>query len=255
MIETRSLRVVYEKPGIIALDDVNIRIPLNTVSCIMGPNASGKTTLLKAIANIVDYNGFVLIEGVDSARIVKELRKILSYARTIDTNLDYLGARVIDVLLASRYPVSKGFIESREDVEAIYEIADEIGIRHLLDRRIGELSSGELQRVVLALALARRPRYLLIDEPDSHIDASGKIYLSKYLKKLSSYVTVIITTHDVLFGLYTCNYFIILSNGRLEFQGWYDELISDPAPIEKAYRVRFRRVQVDDRDILVPIYD
>lgn len=254
MIETRNLRVVYKSTGVIALSDINVEIPGYTVSCIIGPNASGKTTLLKAISNILDYDGLVLIEGVDSSKIIRELRRILSYGKTIDTGLDYLGARVIDVLLASRYPVSRGFIESREDLEAVYDVARELEITHLLNRRIGELSSGELQRVVLAVALAKRPRYLLIDEPDSHLDAKGKVYLSNYIKRLASRVTIVLTTHDVLFGFYTCEYFIVLSNGRVEFQGWANELIENPSPLERAYGISFQRVKVNDKHILVPIY-
>ncbi|MEM4717657.1 MAG: ABC transporter ATP-binding protein [Desulfurococcaceae archaeon] len=254
MITTRNLLVKYKPSNIEALKDVNITIPSNVITCIIGPNASGKTTLLKAIANIVDYDGSVLIDGDDTRDLLNTLRKTLSYTRVIDSGVDYLGARVIDVLLASRYPVSKGFCDTSEDIQEVKKAAEELGIEHLLNRRIGELSSGELQRVVITTALVRRPRIMLFDELDAHIDAVGKTFLSRYMRKLSKESTIIISTHDVVFGFYTCDYFIVMSSGHVIFQGWIDDLVNKPEPLEKAYGVPFRKINVDSRAIMIPLY-
>lgn len=254
MISTKDLRVRYEPSNIEALKDVNVIIPSYTVTCVMGPNASGKTTLLRAIANIVEYEGGVLVDGKDSRTLSKTLRRILSYARVIETGVDYLGARVLDILLASRYPVSRGLFDTSEDINEVLNVSRELRIDHLLNRRIGELSSGELQRVILAAALVKKPKIILFDEPDAHIDAVGKTFLSRHMRRLSSESTVIISTHDVVFGFYTCNYFIVMSSGTILFQGWIRDLVTNPEPLERAYGVSFRRVEVDNRPVMIPVY-
>lgn len=254
MISTRSLRVLYKQSGVEALSGVEVDIPEKAVTCIVGPNASGKTTLLKSIAQLVDYEGVVLVEGLNARRVTKWLRKVLSYAPSTLALGDYLAVRVLDVLLASRYPVSKGFADRREDLEEVAKVAELVGISHLLDRRLGELSSGELQRVLLAAALAKKPRILLLDEPDGHLDAASKAWLSTLLHKLSSYTTIVLSTHDVLFASTTCSYVVVLSHGKLVYQGFFENLLENPKPLEEAYGLCFIRASIGDRLVLVPVY-
>lgn len=255
MITTRKLRVVYRPPGIEAVKDVSIEIPEKTVTCIIGPNASGKTSILKAVASLVEYEGGVYIDGREARETVKLLRKILSYAHGLNTATDYLGARVLDVLLFSRYPISSGFADSRLDYEEVYRVSELLGIEHLLHRRLSELSSGELQRVVLAAALAKDPRIVLLDEPDNHLDPAHKVWLSELLKELSKSKTVVITTHDTVFASSTCDYVVVVSGGRVIYTGFIDGLVENPEHLEKAYGVNFSVLLTNSRKILVPVYD
>jgi len=253
VISTKALRVTYRPSRIEAISDVSVEIPQRTTTCIVGPNAAGKTTLLKAIARLVEYDGAIFIEGRDISELGKALRRILAYTSHVSVN-ELLGVRVIDVLLTSRYPISRGLADSEEDLEGIYEVSRSLGIEHLLTRRIGELSSGELQRVVLASALVRRPRILLLDEPDSHLDVALKPWLSLYLKKLSEGSTVVLSTHDPIFAFHTCDYFIVLSHGKLLYSGPYEDLINNATFLEKAYGIGFTRVELGDRVVLLPLY-
>lgn len=254
MISTRKLRVIYKPPGVEALSEVTVEIPKQTTTCIIGPNASGKTTLLKAIARLVEYEGAVFVEGKEVKELDKVLRRILAYTAPI-TISELLGVRVVDVLLTSRYPVSRGLADTDEDLSIIYEVAKTLNIEHLLTRKISELSSGELQRVVIASALVRTPRMLLLDEPDSHLDVSAKPWLSQYLRKLSEKCTVVLSTHDTLFAFYTCEYFVVLSRGKALYSGWYGDIINNITPLEKAYGVKFTKINLGSRVILLPLYD
>ncbi len=252
MISARKLTVVYKRSGVVALRGVDLTIPSNAVTCILGPNASGKTTLLKAIAQVVDYSGVVEISGRDAKSMLRELRRILSYASVLEER-ELLGVTVLDVLVYSRYPVSKGFFTSREDVEKAREVAVKLGIEGLLGRRLGELSAGELQRVVLAAALAREPKVLLLDEPDSHLDVRAKTWLSEFLREISSSVTVVLSTHDPLFASATCEYFVVLSRGGVVFAGSKSELLENAHILEEVYGVPFTSVSLGDHRVLIPL--
>jgi ABC-type cobalamin/Fe3+-siderophores transport systems, ATPase components len=255
MISVRSLRVVYKPRGIEALREITLELPVNNVTCIIGPNASGKTTLLKAIAGILNHEGAIYIDGREVRSNIRYLRKILSYAGNMGSSVDYLGARVIDILLTSRYPVAKGFSDTKEDVEEVHRVSKILGIEHLLHRKISELSSGELQRVVIASALVKNPRVLLLDEPDTHLDVAGKSWLSKYLEVLSKTLTIVMSTHDVVFACHTCNYFVVLSSGRVLYSGWRAELVRNKEYVEKAYGMPFINVEVNNKSILIPLYE
>ncbi|MGC8983016.1 MAG: ABC transporter ATP-binding protein [Desulfurococcaceae archaeon] len=256
MIEVSRLRVVYKPPGIEALREVTVEVPSGTVTCILGPNASGKTTLLKAIAALVDYEGSVLVGGLEAREAAKQLRKVLSYAQSLDASADYLGTRVVQVLLTSRYPVSSGFADTRRDLEEVLEVAEVLGISHLLERRLGELSSGELQKVVLAAALVKKPKYLLLDEPDSHLDAAYKSWLAGFLKKLAREgKTVVATTHDVLFASAACDNVVVLSRGSVVCSGSAGEVFGEGrACLEKAFGVGFSTAVVGGRLVAIPVY-
>ncbi|MEM4825214.1 MAG: ABC transporter ATP-binding protein, partial [Desulfurococcaceae archaeon] len=246
MIEVKDLRVVYRPWNIEALKGIYLSIPRNKVICVLGPNASGKTTLLKSIANLIDYEGVILIDKVNTRKLGKLFRKMISYTSSIEKTR-FLGVSVLDALLISRYPVSKGFIDTREDYEEVKRIAKELGITHLLRRRIDELSSGELQKVVLAMALVKKPSTLLLDEPDNHLDIGMKPFLSRFLRRISSELTVILSTHDPLFATHVCDYYILLHNGVVKFMGTHEDLVKNTKILEEVFGVGFELIETEAR--------
>jgi iron complex transport system ATP-binding protein len=254
VIATRDLTVTY-RPGLSpALVNVNIEIESNTVTCIIGPNASGKTTLMKAIAGIIEYRGRVLIGGKDARGLGRELHKIVAYASLVDTARSAMASRVVHFLLSSLYPVKRGFWDRSEDLDLIIKAAKRVGVEHLLDRRLDELSAGELQRVVLAGALVREPKVILLDEPDAHLDVAGKAWLSSYLKSLSKDHTIVISTHDVLYALNTCTHYVLLNSGRVVFEGARESLVNNKELLEEVYGVSFEVVDINGRRLLIARY-
>jgi len=254
VIVTRDLTVTY-RPGLPpALIDVSVEIESNTVTCIIGPNASGKTTLMKAIAGIIEYRGRILIDGKDARELGRELHKMVAYASLVDTARGTMASRVIHFLLSSLYPVKRGFWDRSEDVELVVKAARRVGVEHLLDRRLDELSAGELQRVVLAGALVREPKVILLDEPDAHLDIAGKVWLSSYLKSLSKGHTIVVSTHDVLYALNTCTYYVLLNRGRVVFVGAREDLVSSKKLLEEVYGVSFEVVDIGGEKLLIAKY-
>lgn len=252
MIELREVSVRYGKNLIDALKNVTAVIPERSVSCVMGPNASGKTTLLKAIAQLVDYKGIIEFDGRDARKIVKTLRRVLAYVSAVEVR-DLLGVTVLDLLVYSRYPVSDKFLTSIKDVEESVKTAESMGIKHLLRRRVNELSSGELQKVLIASAIVRSPEILLLDEPESHLDMRSKIWLSRFLKSMSDKITIVLSTHDPYFASLTCDYLMLLSRGRLVFSGPLDQLLRNPGGLEEVYDTPFTTVEVGDYEVLIPL--
>jgi iron complex transport system ATP-binding protein len=252
MIRIHDLTVAYGK--YLALKNVSLDIKTGIVTCILGPNGAGKSTLLIAISKIVPYQGKIIIDGYEVSREpLKTISRMVSYASDITVN-DLLSLTVREALVIARYPVSSGFFESEHDYRVVEATARELYIDHLLDRKLSQLSSGELQRVVIALALVKNPKVLLFDELDAHIDLGLKYILSKKLNIWARDRVLVFTTHDILYGTSIGEYFIVLSKGSVVLVGGIEELVEKRGLLEKIYGVRLTSVNIGGRIILVPVY-
>ncbi len=252
MITIKNLEVRYN--GYKALSIEELEIPTDRTTCILGPNGAGKTTLLKTMIKQAPYRGEIRLGSEDlSVKKRRELARIFSYASPIQPS-PLFNLRVIDALMTARYIHSRGFFEKYGDLEQALRIAETMGIKDLLNRRLETLSSGELQRVVLAMAILKDTSILLLDEPDSHIDPGSKAELIRILRELSESKTIIFTTHDVIFGTQLGEYFIVINRGRTVFTGNYRELAREKRVLEKAYGVRIAEYRSNDTSFLVPLY-
>lgn len=253
MIMIKDLKVVYPN-NYLALRRVSVKIPSDRITCILGPNGAGKSTLLKAISKIIPYNGSILLDGVEvSKQPLKVIAKLVSYASQIYVH-ELLSLTVYETLLIARYPVSGGFLDKSMDYEFVEYIAKELSLTDLLNRKLSQLSSGELQRVILAIALVKNPKILLFDELDAHIDIGVKTQLAELVKKWSRKKTLVFTTHDILYGSSIGEYFIVLDRGRVVFEGFQEELIKYRKMLEEIYNVKIKVLEEGNKKILIPLY-
>ncbi len=238
----------------VVVNDVTVSFPSNSVSAILGPNGAGKTTLLRGIAGILKSKGAIYIDSRHLSRLGKrELARILSYISDIRIP-DLLSLRVYEVLLLSRRPVSRAFIEKPEDYEIVDKIIGLLDIRDIAYRRLNELSSGELRRVMIGIALVKEPRYILIDEPDSHLDYSSKKLVTQLIRRMKSYSTVIITTHDINFAISTADQIILLNRGRIVAKGSIQQVITENI-LRQIYGIEFKIVRSNGKIIgVLPLY-
>lgn len=251
-IEVKGIGVKYRSRGevVIALNNVSLRVDRSELFCVLGPNGSGKTTLLKAIAGLVKHDGVILIDGINALRMPKKaLAKIISYSSDISVP-EMLSLTVEEAVLTSRYPVSKSFLESSEDIYKVREVMEVLGVLNLRNRKLNELSAGELKKVLLAMALAKDPKILLLDEPDAHMDIRSRVELSKTLRTLKDKVLTIFTTHDVAFAANTATKVLVLNNGVGVALGNVKEVLTEEV-LSKVYGVEFR--VLNDGEIAVPI--
>ncbi|MEM1862088.1 MAG: ABC transporter ATP-binding protein [Desulfurococcaceae archaeon] len=252
MINVKSLTVKYG--DFTALNDITLSIPENKATCILGPNGAGKSTLLKTIAKLVDYRGCLYLDGLEVSKTpIKTIARLVSYVQPIDTR-EFMGLTVRDVLLIAQYPVTTGFIESSFHLERAITVLKQLGSDKLIHRKLNELSSGELQRVVLAIGLVKNPKYLLFDEIDLHIDIGFKKSLVKLIRVWSRDKTVVFTTHDLVFGTSIGDYFILLDQGRVVYIGESEDLINNVELVEKVFNAKIITYRYGERYILIPIY-
>lgn len=175
------------------LEDINFSIKQNAFLAIVGPNGGGKTTLLKVILGLIKpTEGDIRVFG----RRPEEGRKLIGYLPQ-HTSLDFsFPINIFDTVLMGRYAgLFKGY--SKEDKEAATRALKTVEMLKLKDRQIGQLSSGQLQRVFIARALAREPSLLLLDEPMASIDPELQESFYKLLSKLRERMAIVLVSHDV----------------------------------------------------------
>jgi zinc transport system ATP-binding protein len=178
------------------LRDINIHIHCGELTALIGPNGGGKTTLLKAILGEIPHTG--IIKFLD-AREQKSRKPVVGY---VPQRLDFdKGApvSVMDLFAAglSTRPACFGY--SRKLRERASESLSHVQADHLLERRLGDLSGGEMQRVLLALALDPCPDLLLMDEPVSGVDTRGRELFYRLVFNLRTQydLSIILVSHDL----------------------------------------------------------
>ncbi len=254
MIKIEDLEVWYD--SIPVLRDVSLEINRGDFILIIGPNGSGKTTLLKTIANLVKpKKGAVYIDGRELNRYSpRSLSKILSY---IDPHLSReMPTTVLELLMTARYPREDLFKikVDKEFINKINEVAKMLRIEHLLERRLDQVSSGELQRIIIARALLQDPEIFLVDEPTAFLDLKYRFEIMDLLKKINrEYMkTMIVTTHDlILAGLYG-EKIILLYKGMIRAAGDVEKVLKKDL-VKEVYEIDVEEIYVNNRKILIPI--
>lgn len=194
VIEISNLTVGYHnKPNVIK--NVNLSVFENDFLGIIGPNGGGKTTLLKTILGLIKP-----ISG--------EIKFIQNNAVTSKINIGYLPQinkidknfpiSVHDVIL-SGLSVKKGLLRryTQTQKDAVVAIAEKMGLANLINKPIGELSGGQLQRTLLGRAIIDDPRLLILDEPSSYVDKKFESSFYKTLEEINNRTAIILVSHDV----------------------------------------------------------
>ncbi len=179
--------------GVRILEAVNARVPRGSATAVIGPNGAGKTTLLLAMLGQVAYEGRIVIP--DTSRGPARLGyvpQLLEFDRGMPmTVMDLM------VMGPQRRPLFVG--RSRRQRAGALALLEAVKAEPLADRRLGALSGGELQRVLLALAIQRDPDILVLDEPAAGVDIAGENLLCELLETLRAArgFTQVMVTHDL----------------------------------------------------------
>jgi iron complex transport system ATP-binding protein len=184
---------------------------------ILGPNASGKSTLLRLLAGLAKpLSGRIEIDGTEISKL--DLRTRAQRIALVQQESELLfPLRVWEYVLQGRYPHGRRLrFESDEDCLLAGNALAQVGADALRDRWMDRLSGGEKQRVILARALAQQPSLLLLDEPTQHLDIGGKVELLRRLRKLAdgNRHTVLVVTHELDLAAEFADRVVLLHKGK-----------------------------------------
>jgi ABC-type cobalamin/Fe3+-siderophores transport system ATPase subunit len=184
---------------------------------ILGPNASGKSTLLRLIAGAVaPLSGRVELDGFETSRLDARTRAQRIAMVQQESPLVF-PMRAGDYVLQGRHPHGRSlWFESEEDFSIALNALEQVGAGHLCDRWMHKISGGEKQRVVLARALAQQPLVLLLDEPTLHLDIGAQVELLTRLRSLAeeNRYTVIVVTHELGLAAEFADQIVLLHRGK-----------------------------------------
>jgi|UniRef100_A0A7J3Z699 ABC-type cobalamin/Fe3+-siderophores transport systems, ATPase components len=239
-----------------ALRNVTFEVREGEMTYVIGPNGAGKSTLLKTIASIVKPRvGAVYIDGKLLSRLSpRELGKIIVY---VDPQISKtIPSTVLEFLLTARYPHQNtlGFSMPRQDLEVIENVSKQLNIDHLLSRRLDQLSSGELQRVLIARALVQRPKVLLLDEPSAFLDLRYRLEILDYIKMVAkaNRIVCIVAIHDLYLASLYADKVVVINNGEIVAVGTPGEVLKEDI-LERVYRVRISLLSINGRRVVIPL--
>jgi multiple sugar transport system ATP-binding protein len=209
-----------------AVQDLSLTAEDGEFLVVLGPSGCGKTTALRMLAGLEDPDeGDIRIAGRSVVDLEPRDRDIALVFQQYAL-YPHLSAR--DNIL---YPLKVQKVSSTERASRLQRAADVLGIGRLLDRKPGQLSGGEQQRVALGRAIVRQPRAFLMDEPLSNLDAQLRLHMRTELKALQRElgVTTFFVTHDQAEAMTLADRIAVMSAGRLQQIGTPDEVYGQPA--------------------------
>lgn len=213
------------------LKEVNLHIHCGDLTAVIGPNGAGKSTLLKAILGEIPHSGELVFLDTQKDRTG---RPLIGY---IPQKLDFdysSPTSVFDLFACAHTAIPVWFTHSKHLRQSVRESLKRVQADHLIDRRLGALSGGELQRVLLALALDPVPNLLLMDEPVSGIDQNGLQLFYKTVSELrKNYdLSIILVSHDLSLVARYADRVVFLNNKTVESCGTPKEVFSDKKVID-----------------------
>ena len=222
------------------LKDISFDVAPGEFVGIMGPNGSGKTTLLRCVTKFLPSEYGTMLVGSRFINDLTPAEMAKTFAVVPQTSATDFPFTVHDIVMMGRIPHigSRLSGESKRDVEVVRQAMARTNTTQFATRVFSELSGGERQRVIIARAIAQKPKVLLLDEPTVFLDISGQLEIMDLLKRLNREegITTIAVLHDVNLAARYCDRIALLSQGRLEAMGAPKEVLS-PETIQSVYGV------------------
>lgn len=237
MLSTRALHVSYGPTE--ALHSLDLDLARGELLAVIGPNGSGKTSLIRALSGVVEKgSGHIQLDGRDLSQL-SEQERARQIAVVPQSALLPPAFTVFECVALGRTPHLSwlGKLGSR-DLDLIARALDACEISPLAERRTAELSGGEQQRVLLARALAQDCPILLLDEPTAHLDLHHQVALLDLVRRTAkeNSIAVLVAMHDLNLAALYADRLLLLVGGRLRASGTPAEVLTAEI-LQEAYRV------------------
>lgn len=255
LVDVKNISFSYDKDSPAVFENISFSIEKGDVLCVLGPNGTGKTTLIKCINGLHKVNeGEVYLNGANIQNLsFRDISRTVGYIP--QGHVPSFPFTVFDVVLMGRSPyVNITSSPKEKDREIAMNALETLGIEDLKDKSYTNLSGGERQLVFLARVLAQEPDLLILDEPTNHLDFGNQIKLLEIIEQLSKLgLAVIMSSHypDHAF-LAASKVAIMKDKGFIDF-GTPDDVLSEEN-LKKAYGIDVKLMELDDgRKICVPL--
>jgi len=201
-----------------SITDINLDFEKGEFVSVLGPNGTGKSTLLKIIAaSLKPGKGELFFDGKNYKQMSRrELARKIAFVP--QATLSVFSYSVYEIVMMGRTPYLNFYgYESDEDKKIVEDALKTVDIWHLREHNINEISGGEAQLAFIARAIAQKPDIILLDEPNAHLDIKHQISIFNLIKELNLNfnLTVISVSHDLNLAGYYSNRIILLKNGMI----------------------------------------
>ena len=221
-----DFRYSQEDPNV--LRELSLDIPRGKITAILGPNGTGKTTLLHLLLGLLKpAKGEIHVEGKAhkdfSKQSLSQLIGLVPQFESVPFNFS-----VFEYVLLGRSPYLRPFqLPGEEDIEITQMALNQAGILKLAEKPVTEISGGERQLVNISRALAQQTHILLLDEPTAHLDLENQNRILSLLRNMSTKgITSVLTTHDPNAAIYVADQFVLMNEGDIIAQGSLEDVIT-----------------------------
>ncbi len=234
-LEVQNLDLAYGRNTVVS--GLTFRVMPGEMVGLIGPNGCGKSTIIKALSRVISpASGKIFLDGKDIAQISRgDLARLLGVVPQMPLLPNAFTA--FEIVLMGRNP-HLGLLqyEGERDMAITWRAMEKTATHSLAERRIDELSGGEIQRLVIARVLAQEPKSILLDEPTSNLDISYQVEILDLIKNLcrENSLAVVIALHDLNLAAQYCDRLILINKGRVHAQGTPGEVIT-ARNIEEVY--------------------
>lgn len=262
VLEVSNVSIKYN--GHLAVDKINFNVEEGDLLGIVGPNGAGKTTLFRAIIGLQNYSGTIRIFGYEDKKYYPLLPMIgyVSQKVNFEQNFPVTVQEVVSMGMVPEKKLEEGkallqrcdykwnriYKKLENDNKKVLEVLRTVGLESLKDRRIGELSGGELQRVFIAKALVKDPVLLILDEPVTGVDVESQTKFYSLLQKINkeNKITIVWSSHDLEAISKLANR-VACMNRKLFFHGHKEEFFSNEELL-KMYTESAMQMHMHDHD-------
>lgn len=228
ILSLRGITFSYHQEDPRVIRNLSLEIPEGQITAVLGPNGTGKTTLLHLMLGLLKpASGQILLAGKHHSEYSRrELSRILGLVPQFESIP--FNFTVLEYVLLGRSPYLKPFqTPGPEDIHLAREALEAAGVLHLRQKPVTELSGGERQLCHLARVLAQQTEILLLDEPTAHLDLENQSRILRLLRKMSGQgISVVLTTHDPNAAVFAADNFVLVDRGDIFAEGELDQVIN-----------------------------